>query len=290
MKLFLFCLFLSSTCAEVQFSTVNVLGTVSAGRLDENSGLAVSRVHARIVYGQNDHGDSNRVFALDPMSGDLKATLTIDGAHNHDWEDLCVGPCGQGLSGSCLYIGDIGSGNKQLPRTIYKVREPSTIEDSTLPVLDTYTFTWAEDDAESLMIDPSGDLYIISKVHGGDALFAKLPRSGWSSAHPVHVGVHDSVRLGLRTSHNDPQGADLSPDGRYLLVKTEESVVVYEFSAAQDYVSELGQLRPRVVTTYVRRPSGESVAWTGASDGFYTLPEGQNPVFNYYSVVSDLIG
>ncbi|XP_076461681.1 uncharacterized protein LOC143294136 [Babylonia areolata] len=274
----------------LQFGNVRVMGQVSSAEVDENSGLAASRLHPGILYGQNDHGDTNRIFAMDPVSGDVKATLTIQGVTNHDWEDLCVGTCGRGDSGTCIYIADIGDKNGQNPRQIYKVREPQDISDATLPVVDTYKFTWSEDDAESLMIDQAGDLYIISKVHGGDALFAKLPPNGWGSAVGVKVGHHDTVRLGLQTTHNDPQGADLSPDGRNMLVKTEEGLLLYQFSSSMDYVAELSQMRGLEVSTYVRRVNGEAVAWNVEGTGFYTLPEGLSPVFNYYTVTGDGAG
>ena len=146
---------------------------------------------------------------------------------------------------------------------------------------------WGEDNAESLMIDPEGDLFVISKVHGGDALFARLPPSGWGASTPVAIPSHATARLGLHTGHKDPQGGELSPDGRALLVKTEEGLLYYAFSANRNYVSEMAAMRPQEVSTYVRRASGESVAWNVNGTGFYTIPEGLHPVFNYYTVTGE---
>ena len=141
------------------------------------------------------------------------------------------------------------------------------------------------------MVDPRGDLYVISKVNDGNALFAKLPASGWESSQGVTVPSADTVRLGLHTDHNDPQGADLSPDGLSMLVKTEEGVLYYDFTDNGDYVRQLAGKRPVEVTTYSRRPSGEAVAWDVNGNGFYTLPEGEHPVFNYYFVHEvDIVG
>ena len=146
---------------------------------------------------------------------------------------------------------------------------------------------WGEDDAESLMIDPKGDLYVISKVHRGDALFAKLPPSGWGTSTPVTIPSHDTARLGLHTDHKDPQGGDISPNGRALLVKTEEGLLFYPISANMNYVSEVAAMRFQEVSSYVRRKSGESVAWNVNGTGFYTLPEGRHAVFNYYTVTGE---
>lgn len=45
------------------------------------------------------------------------------------------------MSGWCIYIGEIGDHNGETPRKVYKVQEPTVLQDATLPVVDTYTFT-----------------------------------------------------------------------------------------------------------------------------------------------------
>ena len=78
----------------VHFSQVVEMGRVTSREPDEISGLSASRLHPGVLYAHNDHGDTNRIFAMDPVSGEVKATLTIANAHNVDWEDICVGTCG----------------------------------------------------------------------------------------------------------------------------------------------------------------------------------------------------
>lgn len=267
-----------------QFGQVQVLGQVTSSQPDENSGLAASRVHPNVLYGHNDHGDTSRIFAFDPNTGAVLATIHIDGATNTDWEDICVGTCGGSQANeSCLYIGDIGDGNGRHPRTVYKVMEPPLLEDGSISVVETYRFTWSEADAESLMVDPQGNLYVISKASGGEARFAPLPAAGWQSSSPVTVTDQGSVLLHLHTAHRDPQGGDLSSDGLSLLVKTEEGILFYEFATASDYAQQLSHMTPTVVSTYVRRPAGEAVAWNPQGTGFYTLPEGLHPTFHFYT-------
>jgi hypothetical protein len=55
------------------------------------------------------------------------------------------------------------------------------------------------------MVDPHGEVYIISKVHGGNARFAHLPASGWGTGNTVTLHDSDTVHLHLHTDHNDPQ-------------------------------------------------------------------------------------
>lgn len=58
---------------------------------------------------------------------------------------LFTGPCVFGHSGWCVYIGDIG-GNTGAggENKIFMVREPPSIHDNTLHVLETLRFTYVE--------------------------------------------------------------------------------------------------------------------------------------------------
>nr|KAG5701277.1 hypothetical protein BaRGS_020639 [Batillaria attramentaria] len=271
--------------ATVQFSKHQKLGKVKDLRLDEASGLAASRKHPGVFYTHNDKGGRARIFALSAETGEVLATLKIEGAVNKDWEDICVGPSasGKGDDQDYIYVGDIGDrgGEKKAANTIYKVREPDTIQNDSLKVEDTLKFKWREQDAESLMIDPEGNLYIISKVKGGQALFAKLPASGWGASDPEPIPESDTARLNIETNKNDPQGADISPDGTEILVKAEKAVYYYAVPK-KDYLKVVRDTEPQKVETYKRRKDGEAVAWKADGSGFYTLPEGENPTFHFY--------
>ena len=79
------------------------------------------------------------------------------------------------------------------------------------------TCRWDEPDAEGVIVDPKGEVYVISKVDGGNGLLGKLPSSAWGQYDPVTVPAANTVRLGTYSSRfeRDPRGADLSPDGRW---------------------------------------------------------------------------
>lgn len=115
---------------EPSFSSAINRGLVDHSLIPEGSGLAASRRHPGILYTHDDHGGKNQIFALDATNARLRATFTISGATNHDWEDVAVGTCGQE---TCIYIGDIGDGGPST-HTIYRVREPTDIRDQSLPV------------------------------------------------------------------------------------------------------------------------------------------------------------
>ncbi|MEV0992554.1 hypothetical protein, partial [Streptomyces sp. NPDC049949] len=150
------------------------------GGLAELSGLAMSRKHPGIFYAVNDSGNTNQVFAVDctDATGRLKATYTLSGVGNTDWEGLTIGKDAAGLP--AILVGDIGdnfSGRAQI--LVHSFTEPDRLADATVTPV-TYRFAYADGrhDAESLLADPgTGRLYVASKLIGaaGQLYQAPLP-------------------------------------------------------------------------------------------------------------------
>lgn len=84
--------------------------------VNESSGL---HYDGTSLWTHNDSGNSNQLFALDTLSGDILQTVTVSNATNVDWEDIT-------FDGTYLYVGDFGNnqgGRKNL--VIYKIRRNS---------------------------------------------------------------------------------------------------------------------------------------------------------------------
>ncbi|XP_069107301.1 uncharacterized protein [Argopecten irradians] len=117
------------------------LGHVVA--LDEVSGLCAS--NPNILYGHNDRGDGPKLYAISSLTGELKTTIHVHGAHNYDWEDIACGPCDDN-GGHCIYIGEIGDHSGDGARNIiYKIIEPvltDHMDDITVDVESKITFQW----------------------------------------------------------------------------------------------------------------------------------------------------
>ncbi|KAK3602252.1 hypothetical protein CHS0354_034489 [Potamilus streckersoni] len=131
------------------------------------------------------------------------------------------------------------------------------------------------------MVDPSGEVYIISKVDGGKGLIAHVPSSGWNSGNTVQV--NSNAYLSISTTHRDPVGGDISPSGDEILVKIRESVLYWDMNGSKDYVSVL-QRQP-VILPYILENRGEAVAWQPDGRGYYTLGEGLNSSLYHYNLV-----
>lgn len=72
------------------------------------------------------------------------------------------------------------------------------------------------------MVDPRGEVYVVSKVGPGHhGKFVHLPASAWNQHH--HVWVNDGVYLPITASSNSPVGGDISPSGtevRFIVTRT----------------------------------------------------------------------
>ena len=67
------------------------------------------------------------------------------------------------------------------------------------------------------MVDPSANLFIISKVSNGQGTIALLPNSAWGSGSRVFIS--STALVNVESGSNDPVGGDISPDGNEVLVK-----------------------------------------------------------------------
>jgi hypothetical protein len=184
---------------------------VSDTRINEASGLAVSRRHPGIVYTHNDSGGSARIYAVGP-DGRTKATLTLAGAGARDWEAMALGrdPAGR----PALFVADIGDnmGGAWPYVTVYRVPEPTRLTSQTLRAT---AFRMKYEDgprnAESMLINPlTNRLYVASKEFAG-SLYAAPARLRTDRVNVLHkIAKAPSIAT---------DGA-YAPDGRSFVIRT----------------------------------------------------------------------
>ena len=83
---------------------VQWLAGMADPRIDESSGVAVSRRDPNVLWTHNDGGVGKkpRLFSID-RAGKTLAVFSIGGTSLHDWEDIATDGAGH------LYLGDIGN-------------------------------------------------------------------------------------------------------------------------------------------------------------------------------------
>ncbi len=252
--------------------------TLQTSSLDEASGLACSQINKGILWSQNDSGGKAAVFALDTQ-GRLVCRLELVGVKNRDWEELAVARDPK-TGKSHIYIGEIGDNNARYESVkIYKVEEPVLSPGDTLlsaKDFETYEVTYADGarDAEAMFVEPaSGDIYIISKREEQVGLY----RIAAPSAAKKNIAIRiSSLPLAWVTA------ADLSPNGKKLLVKTYTGVFRFKSKLAKNGELLLSK-RPKALP-YKVEPQGEGICWDAKGKGYYTLSEAaeDTPQVLYY--------
>jgi hypothetical protein len=225
--------------------------TITDPRIDESSGLAMSRKHPGIVYTFNDSGGTPRIFALGPDCR-TRAALTLGGARNRDWEAMAVTADG-------IYVGDIGDNlNGAWPYVvIYRIPEPQVLRTRTLRAT-AYRVTYADGprNAETMMINPrTGRLYIASKEFGG-SLYEARGR--------LHTGRPNVVhRIGDAPLYAT-DGA-FAPDGRTYVIRTYWDARLYSASGKE----LAGMPLPR-------QQQGEGITYAAGGTSVLLSSEGRN--------------
>ncbi len=270
--------------------------TLTDGARNEVSGVTASRLHPPLLWVHNDSGGEPAAYLV-RQNGTLVGTYTIEGATNTDWEDIAVGP-GPGRGISYLYLGDIGdnvSGRDHL--TVYRVPEPrSTIPAMTVIGAETFSLRYPDHpvDAESMFVDPrSGDLFVIDKeytsavgrvfrapkrslVDGADVTMEEVATF---SLEPDESLVTTAVAKFPGTIIT---GADVSPDGSTVLVRTYRRVLAFTRRRGKPLDSAFG--RPPCDAPQIDERQGEAVGFAADGASYFTISEGSGASVHRFAI------
>ena len=249
--------------------------TVAEPDLDEASGVAASRTYPGVLWAHDDSGGAAEVFAVGVDGGD-RGRVTLEGAEAVDWEDMARCPA-PGGAGDVLYLGDIGDNGADRDHvTIYRVPEPDPAAGAATGVeaLD-LTYPDGPRDAESLVADPvTGDLYILDKDLGGGPVTAYRVPAGTG---PGPTEMERAGEVGLPAGEI-VTGADVSPDGALVAVRTYTAVYVWDRGPDQTVAQALEAEPCRAPSA--RERQGEAIAVDPSGRGYTTISEGEHPAIN----------
>lgn len=219
--------------------------TISDERITESSGLAADPDRGG-YWTVNDSGDRGIAYALDE-NGDTTGTL--------EWQAEPIDVEALALADNTLYVGDIGDneGSREFV-TVFFFTDPSPDGQRQYGAYD-FRFPDGARDAEALLADASGRLFIVSKEEGGGIYAA--PQE------PSRQGVNELTRVGDAPPYVT-DGVFL-PDGRMAL-RTYVSVEVVDPS--DGYASAARAALPG-------QPQGESIALELGGDGLLVGSEGK---------------
>jgi len=264
-------------------------GTVTDPAIDEASGIAASRANPGEWWVHNDSGDSARFFLIDG-SAKVRATVEVDGATAHDWEDIAVGAPYRAPTGGSVYLADIGDNGAMKPNgttrpdiQVYRVTEPVVPKGAAPTTLhvtaEKFTFTYPDGghDAETLMVDPAtNDLLIVTKnwsLLGRSSIYrAPADLKPGSTTVLQKVGDVKVPRATLVT------GGDISTDGSVIALRSYTAVRLYKRTAGQSVAAALGSkpcTGPRP-----REKQGEAIGFALDGASYATISEGTDPVLH----------
>ncbi len=275
------CLKKSEPVRDDLFAAGVSVGTVDKKDIKEASGLAASVLNQGMFWTHNDNGDKARIFLIDSL-GKHRATVSLEGVRNRDWEDIAVGP-GPDSSKVYVYIGDIGDNHARYDyKYVYRIEEPHVADDNkkyTVNKIDSIRFVLpgGARDTESLMIDPETKyLYVFSKREYAVYLY-KLP-------YPQSTKDIQTAEIVLEAMpFSNIVAADWSADGREILIK-DYSRVYYWKRTKNESIDKLLSGTP-IRLPYEREPQGESIAFDRTGNGYYTISEsggGKKPELMFY--------
>jgi hypothetical protein len=227
------------------------IGTLSHEPIREASGLVRSRQFPGVYWVHNDSGNPPALFAV-KRDGTLIREYRVNVA-NVDWEDIATDNDGH------LYIGEIGNNDGRLPlRAIYQVDEPDPSKAGEillrLKKASYYRFPpRGTFDAEALMVDGDRALIVAKTFDGRDAEIFSIPLK--PHAPLLNPALPEKVAT-LPGFTRPATGADLSSDGRTLVVCSVDALGVFEKGKDGRWTALL--LRPFRSDDQI-----EAVAWDG---------------------------
>jgi len=241
--------------------------------------------HPNIIYAFNSNGVDLGEFTLTGLTEPVN--VNGETIHQRDWEDMAY-------DGTYLYIGEIGD-NDRLYGTYYvhkclepDVNNPPTdneISCTSIPF--TYQKYNSEGeptegnvsyDAETLMVDTNGDIYIITKgaldfTNGsGDSKVFKLDIATNVANYVTDVSAFED---GEYIFLNPITGGDISSDGTSILIRTYEKIYKFNKSGTGEASVRAAINGEFVAVAYERElvEQGEAVAWAADGLGYYTISE-----------------
>lgn len=317
-------------------------GQIDHDKLDELSGIVVGRVNPHVLWVHNDGPADNgkkkpKVYAVN-REGEIlgRAELPKDvKTDDTDFEDIAMGPCPWDKTRSCIYLADTGDneaerdpddGRKKVRLMVFE--EPSIPVDSQDDPVEidvepkVYEFEYPDHprDSEALAVAPSGVVVLLTKDQRGDdhsrtRLFALPQLIEGERMEAFRIGSLYSAPRRSGRPHDDFKaqvtGADLTPDGRTLIVRTRQFVTTFDvteivaqaelpsahsglldavavgaLTALRDDDDSRKSVLKNVKGTRVRinrglEAQGEAIAYDPVEHGFWTVSE-LNPILYFF--------
>ena len=268
-------------------------GKMKANVMPETSGLACSRTTPGYLWAHGDEnlGDNRKIVAVKP-DGTLAMTVKINSGSSSrdDWEDIATGVY---EDKNLVFIGAIGDNDLEYKDNyfIYYFEEPQITSGTKTISVSAIRFGFPDSKAhntETLMYDNIEQmLYVVDKVKDGICTLYRMP---FSTSYGTELQQLTKVcALGNGSKFNFVTAGDISPDGRWMAIRSKKHVLLWE-RQGNESLSETAQRHPVQIAAYEIEPQGESLAWADAST-FYTTSDDKSdvPIYSYVRTMPEII-
>ena len=274
----------------------------------EVSGIACSRVTPGYIWMQSDETDSSHnpyIIATDEKGAERACKVKFNKIYRWDWEDMSGGVYD---GKNYLFIGAFGDNDETDGEYSIIYFEEPAIDPVNQPEVTVtahrikYQYPGGlKHNAEALMYDNVEQMiYIITKVYYDVCQVFKIPfRLDYGDVEQTLQYVCDlGVRedLGYSATNQPYKGfhlvtaADISPDGKYILIKNHNNIVssycwvLYWVRQEGESVADAIQRQPQPIKAYnTTEWQGEAICWLD-DDTFYTTSDsddGNPPIFKF---------
>ncbi|WP_031301248.1 hypothetical protein, partial [Sphingobacterium paucimobilis] len=245
------------------------MGKLESAKLTEVSGMITSHFYKNTFWVHNDSGDGAAIYLIDSLA-QLKASVELEGVTVIDAEDIAS----LFIDGiPYLLLADMGNNLRDRDTlSLYLFREPVLTPGRDSYIISRkeiseikFRYTDKRRDAEALFVDPvDNKIYIISKRDFRSTLFSFTLTAG-------RTGLLQELSPQLELPFTFATGADISEDGRYIVIKNLTSVFLWKRNPGQDILSALKQ--PSRQIPYEVEPQGEAICFDRFDSCFYTISE-----------------
>jgi hypothetical protein len=227
------------------------------------------------------------------------AIFRLPGVAVRDWEDMAIGP-GPRSGADYIYLGDIGDKNRetlgsdivvhrfaeprvQIPeRSQWEVGTPEVTTEM-IPEFDSLRANYPAgmvENADALFVDALGgrapNLYVVTSGNGITTP-NRLFRMSTGSASATVTMEFVTALFGGASGDPEITGADMSPDGRLIAVRTQQTAAIWTRSGDVS-MEEVFAARPcsaPIPAADAESGEGGAIGFSSDSNGYYTSIEGE---------------
>lgn len=279
--------------------------------IPEVSGIACSRVTPGYIWMHSDETDANTnpfIVATDETGSVLGAKVSFNKVYRWDWEDMCGGVYNDK---NYLFIGGFGDNNHTDGEYCIIYFEEPAIDPANPNISVTANrikFEYPDHqkhNCESMMYDNVEQvLYIVTKVYDNVNQVYSLPfrldygDTQQTLTYVCDLGVTSDIGEGEYSGSTHrykgfhlATAADISPDGKYILIKNHNNyvaiyswVLYWERVGNESIAETLKNRQPQVIDCYEYEWQGEAIAWKDNTT-FYTTSDSdidsEPPIYKY---------